>query len=289
MKTVFFKTCALLAALSLPTFSESADGIRNFSFPECEIICIRDAAMKMPRSLFRDTAEPPSRPREEFYESSVNVFLIRTAERVMLVDAGNAPERGSLRQKLRDAGVRPEEISDIFITHIHPDHVGGLLREGKAFFANATIHIAREELEAWQTDTSRRALAEYLSPYEGRIHAFEYGETLPGGLLPVKRSGHTPGHTIFRMPLRERTEAVFAGDVVHAAALQFPFPTFCAGYDAVPAEAAASRILTLKMDGLLFGAHFPFPGVALGGAVSSGAPEPSFVYREYNGSADGMK
>ena len=120
----------------------------------------------------------------------------------------------------------------------------------------------------------------YLDPYEARIHSFEYGKELPGGLCPEKRAGHTPGHTIFRMPLGEGKEAVFIGDIVHAADLQFPFPTYCAGFDMVPSEAVASRIETLRMRNILFGAHIPFPGAAQGGIVSKGAPDWSFIYRK---------
>ena len=274
------KTLAiLLTMLTLQTFAKQIDGIQSFPFKECEILCIQDTPGKHPQKLFTDTGNSGFRQREDFYESSINVFLLRKDGKIALIDAGNAPERGSLRKKLQKANIRPEEISDIFITHIHPDHVGGLLWEGKALFPNATLHIAKEELEAWKKDANRSGLAKFLSPYKQKLNAFEFEKPLPCGLIPLKREGHTPGHTIFQLLLQDKEQVIFVGDIVHAVSLQFPYPTFCARYDSSPKEAVASRIETLQMKGLLFGAHFPFPGVAQGGAVSSGAPHWSFVYR----------
>ena len=275
--------------LAISTFAQNIEGLHSFRFRECEIICIKDTAARMPQSLFTDTQSTGQLPAEDSYEASVNVFLLRKGGKTMLVDAGNDPSRGSLQAKLQQAGIRPEDISDIFITHLHPDHVGGLLWKGKALFPNATLHIAKEELEAWKQDDGRRGLAKYLSPYEQRTNTFEYGTELPAGLLPLKRSGHTPGHTIFRMTLADGTQTVFVGDIAHAVALQFPHPTFCARFDAAPKEAVASRLQTLQMEGILFGAHFPFPGAAQGGAILSNAPRWSFDYRKYPSQGPGNK
>lgn len=279
MRALAFKAIALLFMFSFRSFAVDAAGIRSFSFTDCEVICIQDVAMRLPTKLFTDTGTTGHRQRGGAYESSVNVFLVRRQGKAMLVDAGHDQARGSLRGKLLQAGIRPEEISYIFITHIHPDHVGGLLWDGEPLFRNATVHIAKEEFDAWRNDSGRTSLAKYLSPYEARMHLFEYGEKLSGGLCPEKRGGHTPGHTIFRMPLGDGREGIFAGDIVHAAELQFQFPTFCAKFDMAPKEAVASRIQTLRMHGILFSAHSPFPGVVQGGIVTKAAPSWSFSYR----------
>ncbi len=281
------KPCALAAILfaltSMPASAAERTGIQTFQSGNCKVLCIQDAPMRLPASLFSDTASTGHRLSGGFYESSVNVFLVQKDRNAFLVDAGHIQTRGSLHGKLQQAGISPETISSVFITHIHPDHVGGLLWDGRPLFPSATLYIAREEYETWRNDASREALAKYLAPYESRIRLFEYGTPLPNGLVPEKRGGHTPGHTIFRMPMDGREELIFVGDIVHAADLQFPHPTFCAKYDASPAEAVASRIQTLQMKGIFFGAHFPFPGIARGGQVAKGAPHWAFVWTKYDG------
>lgn len=281
MTTLISKIAACIGVCTMTALTANADGIQKFSFQGCEIVCIQDVAMKHPQNLFSDIGNSGFRQQSQFYDSSINVFLIRKDGKTMLVDAGNDQSRGSLHGKLQQAKVRSEDVSDIFITHIHPDHVGGLLWEGRALFPNATLHIAREEINAWRKDARRAALAKYLAPYEKHLHSFAFTESLPCGIIPVKRGGHTPGHTIFRLPLANQPEAIFVGDIVHGVELQFPYPTFCARYDSAPQEAVASRLQTLQMKGILFGAHFPFPGVAEGGVVLKKAPNWSFEYRRF--------
>lgn len=273
----------VLLALASASAAEIA-GIQTFKLGGCKVVCIQDAPMRLPARLFSDTASTGHRLSGGFHESSVNVFLVQKDGNAFLVDAGHDQTRGSLRGKLKQTGISPEAVSCVFITHIHPDHVGGLLWNGKPLFPSAALYIAKEEYEAWRKDASRDSLAKYLTPYEGRIRLFEYGTALPNGVVPEKRGGHTPGHTIFRMSLDGRDELVFVGDIAHAVDLQFPHPTFCANYDASPAEAVASRIQTLQMKGIFFGAHFPFPGAAYGGQVAKGAPNWAFVWKKYDSS-----
>ena len=278
-----FALVSILLVLALGSASAAEiTGIQTFRFGGCKVVCIQDAPMRFPSRLFSDTASTGHRLSSGFHEASVNVFLVQKDGNASLVDAGNDQTRGSLRGKLKQAGISPEAVSSIFITHIHPDHVGGLLWDGKPLFPSATLYVAKEEYENWRKDASRNSLAKYLTPYEGRIRLFEYGTALPNGLVPEKRSGHTPGHTIFRMPIDGKDELIFVGDIAHAADLQFPHPTFCAKYDASPMEAVASRIQTLRMKGIFFGAHFPFPGVAYGGQVAKDAPNWSFVWKKYD-------
>jgi len=281
MKSKIWKTGVVLAMAIMQALAVGAEGVKSFAFWKVNIICLQDAAMNHPQKLFTDTANTGYQQTEQAYESSVNVFAVCQESRVSLIDAGLDPMRGTLREKLRLAAINPEDVTDIFITHIHPDHVGGLLWEGKPLFPKATLHIAKEELDAWRQDGKRRSLAKYLEPYASRTDAFAFGRSLPGGFVPVKRAGHTPGHTIFRLPLHAGMEAIFVGDIVHAVALQFPHTTFCASYDSAPQKAVASRIETLILPGLLFGAHFPFPGVAKSKCVMGGNPQWSFEYLPY--------
>ena len=274
LRRVLFIMVLLALSLGSALSGEIAGGW-SFKFGEKEVICIQDAANVFPAKLFG------SKTSNATYQGSINVFLVRTKEKTILIDAGNDQTRGSLYDKLQLLKVSPESISDVLITHIHPDHVGGLLWNGRPLFPKANLHIAKQEYEAWEKDAGRSGLAKYLKPYEKNLQLFDYGQAGPLGLVPEKRGGHTPGHTIYRMALPGNTEAIFVGDIVHAASLQFPRPKICARYDAAPDEAIASRIQTLQMKGILFGAHIPFPGAAKGGLVKKGAPDWSFTFQKY--------
>ena len=83
-----------------------------------------------------------------------------------------------------------------------------------------------------------------------------------GLFLPIKKAGHTPGHTVYKLALSDTDSAIFIGDILHAVELQVPYPEFCARYDTNPAEAVKSRLEIYNEKALLFGAHFPFPGCA---------------------------
>lgn len=256
------KIASIMCSLILTTGSSFADVSADVvHFKHCKVFCLQDMASSMPARLFSDVENTGYKQASDKYPSSVNVFIMAKDGMNYMIDAGNPQPRGSLKQKLETMKLAADSVSAIFITHIHPDHVGGLVWDGAPLFKKANIYIAKLEYEAWQKDANRYSLARYLKPYEGRIKLFEYGTELPGGLMPIKMSGHTPGHTIFRIERDEEQYAYFVGDILHAAALQVPHPSFCAIYDMNPAEAVASRRTVFKLkNAILFGAHYPFPG-----------------------------
>ena len=269
-------TGALLACLcSAATFA--ADGLTQFTFPECSITCIQDTPARHPAALFSSVKGTSLPLKQDSFLSSINVFLLEKKGERFLIDAGNDQRRGSLKGKLDALKVDPATIKAVFVTHIHPDHVGGLLWNNAPLFSNATIYISREEYEAWQKDSKRAALGRYLMPYRSKLLLFDYGRPLPGGLLPIKKGGHTPGHTVYKLALSATDNAIFVGDILHAVELQVPNPDFCARYDSAPAEAVKSRLEIYNEKALLFGAHFPFPACATITPAGTG----TFTYTPY--------
>lgn len=254
---------AILSAAGLPS------GVVSFTYPNQTVYSIQDVPMSMSGTLF-SSIEPTERLKlASSYKASLNVFLIidKTTNRRCLVDAGYGNEKSALLSRLSALGIAPDTISAVFITHIHPDHVGGLTlpeAEGKPAFPKARIFIARQEYEAWSNDSNRARLGRHLKPCQKQLSLVEYGQEIaPFGLTPLCLPGHTPGHTVFRMAPQPGEEVYFVGDIVHATELQIPHYRYCARFDSEPRTAVASRKKMLEQGKTWFGAHIIFPGKAL--------------------------
>lgn len=240
---------------------------RKFDFPERIVVAVEDQPGRMPAALFKSIDPRKGAPAKKFYASSINVFLVKDKEsgKLFLIDAGYGRTSSRLLPLLERAGIRPEMISGVFITHIHPDHVGGLTRpDGRIAFPRAKVYIARKEYEAWKSDPNRAGLARHLTPCGDNLVLFDFGREIPGtGLTPLFYPGHTPGHTVFDLKTGPKGERVtFVGDIVHAAELQLRDPDYCARFDMDPRTAVESRKKLIKRGGHWFGAHIPFPGQA---------------------------
>ncbi len=268
MKKLLAAFAAITAAAQIQA-APAPNGVVIFSYPERDICSIQDKRMAMPGTLFRSIL-----PREKFrpgteYPSSLNVFLIadKNSGNKYLIDTGYGKTDSELLPQLEKLKVRPEDITAVFITHIHPDHVSGLTTaDGKPAFPKAQIYIARKEYGEWLRDPKRKDLAKHITPNQNNLVLLDYDEEVkPFGLTPLCYPGHTPGHTVYRMQLKQAGKPdktiYFVGDIVHAAALQIPRPQFCARFDMSPAAAAKSRRDLLRETDHWFGAHIMFPGV----------------------------
>ena len=162
---------------------------------------------------------------------------------------------------LDSLGYTPDQITDICITHLHFDHVGGLFNsDGTAAFPTATLHIPQVEYAAWASGEMGNSdiTSQIGRTYEGRIEFFKHGDTLVGSIATIAAPGHTPGHTIYVF-----SNILIAGDIMHAVALQLEHPEFCARFDADPKQAVITRKAILdrvRTEHLtLCGMHFPRP------------------------------
>jgi glyoxylase-like metal-dependent hydrolase (beta-lactamase superfamily II) len=202
--------------------------------------------------------------------SSMSSFVLFAGDDVVLIDAGLG---GSQWVKaLSDLGVEPEKIKLILLTHMHSDHIGGLLNGNSRRFPNAVILSSKLEYDYWlpQNGKARNAQLEKIKTVYGNDFSktFEFDEQVfENALIKIKALnavGHTPGHTVFLVESL-KSRLLIVGDLLHAAALQFPAPDICSSYDMEPKATVASRKRILdfavKQNILIGGMHFPVPNI----------------------------
>jgi glyoxylase-like metal-dependent hydrolase (beta-lactamase superfamily II) len=209
----------------------------------------------------------------------VNCYLLKLGSKWALVDAGcgphMAPGLGQLPKRLREAGVPPEAIDIVILTHIHPDHALGLIdANGAAIFPNADLLVHEAEANFWlgrdaapnASERVRRNIGkarQATAPYRERMRTVGDGEALPG-VTAMLLPGHTPGHTGWIVHSGGES-LLFWGDVVHIPAIQVARPEAAFVYDVDPQAARATRRRAFDMvaaDRLaVAGAHLDFPGI----------------------------
>ncbi len=207
----------------------------------------------------------------------VNVFLLRHPDGLALVDAGaglfGGPGAGRVPRELASRGISLGDIKFVLMTHLHPDHVGGLLGpSGEAMFDQARIVVTSKELSFWtetdleapMTDRLRRNMVNVrraLKPYAERMLPLEELEL--SGISSVQLPGHTPGHAGWLVENNDRRILLW-GDIVHFVELQLAFPDVALAYDVDAPAAAATRRktfgLVMELNLEVGGAHLPFPG-----------------------------
>ena len=228
-----------------------------------EIFPIQDnlSPRMMGRTLFPDAPDSliAELGLEEGIPASVSAFLVKTDGNEILFDAANGAPDSQLMPVLESLQTTADEVDYIFITHLHGDHIGGLLNEGEAVFSNAVIYINKVEYEAWMAMEGRQSegLRNICNAYGERVKTFTLEDELPCGIEAVEAYGHTPGHTAYRVG-----DALIAGDVMHGTALQARYPEFSAGFDMDKEMSVKTRRAILKMaeEGVkVYGMHFPAP------------------------------
>jgi len=198
---------------------------------------------------------------------SIQGLLVQGGERVILFDTGIGAaewaDGGRLLQSLQAAGVEPEQVTDVFISHLHGDHVGGLVDgDGQPVFANATVRMTAPEWEALQADEGQAALVQAIAP---QVETFAPGaQDVVPGVDAVAVDGHTPGHSAYLVQDGD-AKLFYLGDSAHHHVISVQRPRWTIQFDgdAPLAEDSREALLDRQADEALpvSSPHFPFPGL----------------------------
>jgi glyoxylase-like metal-dependent hydrolase (beta-lactamase superfamily II) len=259
---------------------------------EIEVLIISDGVLPLPTKMLGHNVDAAERavwldnmflPQEAF-DWALNAVVVRSGSQVILIDAGlgldpelNLPRAGQLVKRLESAGIDLGSVTDVVLTHMHMDHVGGLLVDGvkERLRPDLRIHVAAAEVKFWEApdfthvnmppgfpDALRAAAKQFANQYHNQLRLFDDEQEVAPGVVVSRTGGHTPGHSVVRIG-SGKDKLMFAGDAVFA--VGFEHPDWFNGFEHDPEEAARVRVKLLKelaaSGALLVATHMPFPSV----------------------------
>ena len=291
-----FKKIALSVALTAvaastfaagPMVKTQAPGYYRIMLGDFEVTAISDGTVKLPLKdlLHAPAAKVDAALKKNFIsypvETSVNAYLINTGSKLVLVDTGAAglfgPTLGNLMANLKASGYQPEQVDEIYITHMHPDHVGGLMNGTAMAFPNATLRIDKTDADFWLSEAKMKAAPKdsqgffqgamaSVNPYiaAGKLKTFEGDTELMPGIKAMATHGHSAGHSVYAVESKGQ-KLMLWGDLMHVAAVQFDDPSVTIKFDSETKAAAKERIKAYAdaaKNGYLVGSsHIAFPGL----------------------------
>lgn len=256
--------------------------INSTKIGDIEIIALTDGATQFGAELFPGTEEAEinailSGAGLDAIDTNFNAFIVKSGPDTMLVDAGPrdlfGETCGFLRQAMAEADVAADEITHLYFTHLHPDHIAGALTpEGKAVFTNAQMIVSEADYKFWSSEVfADETLSQWqglaktaIAAYAKNTEQVADGATLVNGVTTLALPGHTPGHMGFRADAGTDSFA-HVGDIAHAPTLQFTNPEIGIAFDIDMDTARKTRKRTLDMvasDGMLMsGGHMLRPNI----------------------------
>ncbi|GKQ53223.1 MBL fold metallo-hydrolase [Bradyrhizobium sp. Ce-3] len=259
---------------------------------DIDVLVVSDGVLPLPTQMLAHNADPAVRAAwldDQFlppdaFDWALNVVVVRSGGKTILVDAGlgsdpdlHLPRAGQTIKRLEAAGIDLGAVTDVVLTHMHMDHVGGLLVEGvkQQLRPDLRIHVAEAEVKFWEApdfsrvamppgfpDALRATAKRFVNEYRNQLRTFKDEHEVAPGVVISRTGGHTPGHSVVRLA-SGGDRLTFAGDLVFA--VGFEHPDWHNGFEHDPEEAARARIRLLRELAanreLLVATHMPFPSV----------------------------
>ncbi len=285
------------AVAAAPLAGKQAPGVYRYKIGSFELTALYDGTWfrKIDAAFVRNAspAQVDKALTDAFLQpgivpTSFTPLVVNTGTKLILIDAGTAgqlaPTTGYLAGSLAAAGIEPNAIDTILISHFHPDHINGIKdKDGRKVFPNAEILVPEPEWAFWMDDARMRATPDSLRPMflnARRVFAdiardvkrFTPGNMVASGITSIAAFGHTPGHTAFAIASGNQSMLVL-GDTTNHPWLFARHPEWQGIFDMDGNQAVANRRRLLdravadKM--LVAGYHFPFP--ATGHIVKAGS------------------
>ena len=258
---------------------------------EIDVMVISDGVLTPPAESMATNADPAARGAwldnmflsRDTFDWALNEVVVRSGDQTILIDSGlgaeypDFPRAGQLGLRLQAAGIDLESVTDVVLTHMHFDHVGGLLVDGvkERLRKDLRIHVAAAEVEFWEApdfsrtgmppalaDLARRASRQFANEYRNQLCTFEQEHAVAPGVVVSRTGGHTPGHSVVRLA-SGGDRLMFAGDAIFP--VSFDHPEWHNGFEHDPEEATRVRIGLMRelaaTGAWLVATHMPFPSV----------------------------
>jgi glyoxylase-like metal-dependent hydrolase (beta-lactamase superfamily II) len=258
---------------------------------EIDVLVVSDGVLPIPAPVLATNADPAVRAAwlddmflpPDVLDWPLNVVVVRSGGRTILIDTGlgvefpDFPRAGRVAQRLEAAGIDLASVTDVVLTHMHMDHVGGLLVDGvrDRLRPDLRVHLAAAEAKFWESpdfsrasmpppipDVLRRTAKRFLNEYHSQLRPFEAEYEVAPGVVVHRTGGHTPGHSVVRLASGS-DRLTFAGDLVFA--VGFDHPDWHNGFEHDPEEAARVRVRLMRELAAtrepLVASHLSFPCV----------------------------